>query len=243
VVAIINAFIVLSCVPIPGVVPAMRREVDKHSESAAFQCDALPSRLSLNTPLNCRADATLRRSDSQAAARRRRRVRTGRNHLWPFLRTRSSLRPHSARAARFPRSIAGQTLARPLPFEAGEGLIMRMWLCGLCVAVALPVSGGDRMTMTVTPAQAFAPSPLRVRVRIEPSAENRTLTITADSAGFYRSSEIPLEGDRAPRTIELEFRGVPEGEYDITGVVKDSTGHQRSVARRFARVLSFSGSF
>jgi hypothetical protein len=119
---------------------------------------------------------------------------------------------------------------------------MRIWLCGLCMAVALPVSGGDQMSMTVTPAQAFAPSPLRVRVRVEPHAENRSLTIVADSGNFYRSSEIPLEGDRAPRTIELEFRSVPEGEYDIFGIVRDSTGRQRSVARRFARVLSVGGS-
>ncbi|MCU1386128.1 MAG: hypothetical protein JWL71_4825 [Acidobacteria bacterium] len=119
---------------------------------------------------------------------------------------------------------------------------MRIWLCGLCVVVALPASGGDRMTMTVTPAQAFAPSPLRVRVRLEPSVDNRSLTVTADSGGFYRSSEVPLEGERAPRTIDLEFRGVPEGEYDIVGVVKDSTGRQRLIARRFARVLSLSGS-
>jgi hypothetical protein len=107
--------------------------------------------------------------------------------------------------------------------------------------VALPVSGGDRVTMTVTPAQAFAPSPLRVRVRIEPDTENRSLTVTADSGDFYRSSEIPLEGDRAPKTIELEFRGVPEGEYDIISVVKDSTGRPRSIARRSARRLSVAG--
>ena len=71
---------------------------------------------------------------------------------------------------------------------------MRIWLCGLCVAVALPVSGGDRMAMVVTPAYALAPSPLRVRIRIEPSAENRSLMVSADSVEFYRGSEIPLEG-------------------------------------------------
>jgi hypothetical protein len=84
-------------------------------------------------------------------------------------------------------------------FDAHEVVAMRNWLCGLCVAVALPVSGGDRMTMTVTPAQALAPSPLRVRVRIEPSAENRSLTVSADSGGFYRSSEIPLDGNARRR--------------------------------------------
>jgi len=118
---------------------------------------------------------------------------------------------------------------------------MRLWLCGVCVAVALPVSGGEGMTMTVTPAQALAPSPLRVRVRIEPSGENRSLTVSADSGGFYRSSEIPLDGERAPKTIEVEFREVPEGAYDILGIVKDSAGHQRFVVRRSANVIGPGG--
>jgi hypothetical protein len=109
------------------------------------------------------------------------------------------------------------------------------------MAVTLPVAGGDRMAMTVTPAQGFAPSPLRVRVTIEPGAENRSLIVTADSGAFFRSSEIPLEGDRAPRTFELEFRNVPAGEYDIIGIVKDSTGRQRSAARRFARLIPLAG--
>ena len=118
---------------------------------------------------------------------------------------------------------------------------MRIWLCGLCMAVALPVNGGDRMTMTVTPAQALAPSPLRVRVRIEPSTENRSLTVSADSGGFYRSSEIQLDGEHSPKTIEVEFRSVPEGEYDILGVVKDGAGHQRFAARRSANVIGYGG--
>ena len=108
---------------------------------------------------------------------------------------------------------------------------MRIWLCGLCVAVALPVSGGDRMAMVVTPAYALAPSPLRVRIRIEPSAENRSLMVSADSVECYRGSEIPLEGERAPKTIDLEFRDVPEGVYEIVAIVRDGAGQQRSVAR------------
>ena len=118
---------------------------------------------------------------------------------------------------------------------------MRLWLCGMCVAVALPVSGGERMTMTVTPAAALAPSPLRVRVRIEPSDENRSLMVSADSGEFYRSSEIQLNGERAPKTIEVEFREVPEGAYDIVAIVKDSVGHQRLAARRSANVIGPGG--
>jgi hypothetical protein len=97
------------------------------------------------------------------------------------------------------------------------------------------------MTMTVTPAQALAPSPLRVRVRIEPSAENRALVVSANSSGFYRSSEIQLDGEHAPKTIEVEFREVPEGAYEIVAIVRDSAGHQRSAARRNANLIGPGG--
>jgi hypothetical protein len=58
--------------------------------------------------------------------------------------------------------------------------------------------------------------------------------VSADSGQFYRISEIQLNGERAPKTIEVEFREVPQGAYDIVAIVKDSTGHERSVARRSA---------
>jgi hypothetical protein len=140
--------------------------------------------------------------------------------------------------------IADRCVGARVALDVGGGLIMRIgwWICALLVVVAWPVAGGDRMTMKVSPAQAFAPSVLRVRVRIEPDVDNRSLTVTADSGGFFRSSEIPLEGDRAPKTIELEFPSLPEGEYDVVGIVKDSAGHQRSFARNYARFIPLAGS-
>jgi hypothetical protein len=110
-------------------------------------------------------------------------------------------------------------------------------ICGFLALIALPVDGDDRLKMRVSPAQSFAPSILRVQVRIEPNGENRALYVVADSSEFYRSSEIPLEGDRAPATIHLEFRGVPAGEYAVVGVLKDQFGHDRSIARSQATVM------
>ena len=88
----------------------------------------------------------------------------------------------------------------------------------------LPVNGGDQLRLAVSPAQSFAPSNLRVRVRIEPNILNRKLAVIADSGDFYRSSEIQLDGDEAPKTITLEFRGVPGGSYEVTSVVLDQIG-------------------
>jgi hypothetical protein len=95
-----------------------------------------------------------------------------------------------------------------------------------------------RLSLKVTPQAAFAPVNLRVSVTIEPNASNRTLAVMADSEDFYRSSEVPLEGDRAPHVVTVEFRGVPGGDYQITGMLIDQTGESRGIAQQLARVLS-----
>ena len=96
----------------------------------------------------------------------------------------------------------------------------------------------ERLSLKVTPRTAFAPVNLLVSVTIEPSASNRALTVVADSDDFYRSSEIPLEGDRAPHVVTVEFRGVPGGNYEITGMLIDPFGERRAVAQQVAHVLS-----
>jgi hypothetical protein len=66
------------------------------------------------------------------------------------------------------------------------------------------------------------------------------LTVVADSEDFYRSSEVQLDGDRAPRTINVEFRNMPGGEYKVSGTLTDWTGQSRDVVQQTARVLSIS---
>jgi hypothetical protein len=96
---------------------------------------------------------------------------------------------------------------------------------------------GECLSMKVSPRQALAPVNLRVTVRIEPNADNRVLTIVADSPGFYRSSQIQLEGDRAPRTFSIEYPNVPGGSYEITSVLANSTGRERAVVHQTAHVV------
>jgi len=77
----------------------------------------------------------------------------------------------------------------------------------------------DPVRIAVSPAFAFAPAFLRIRVRVEPNAANRSLTITANSEGYYRSSFIALEGETSARTFFVEFKQVPAGEYQLSAVV------------------------
>ena len=68
------------------------------------------------------------------------------------------------------------------------------------VLTATAVTGAkEPLSIRVSPAFSFAPANLVIRTSVEPDAENRSMEVIADSAEFYRSSTIALEGDRAPR--------------------------------------------
>jgi len=113
----------------------------------------------------------------------------------------------------------------------------------LVTAAALPAGARERerLALLVTPAVSFAPANLVVRAVIDADAANRAIQITAESEDFYRSSEMSLDGDRAPRTSQFEFRSLPPGIYEVTAVLVDSTGGQRASVTREVEVMSAGG--
>ncbi len=108
----------------------------------------------------------------------------------------------------------------------------------LIIATAPPVAADAPLTLAVSPFTSFAPSRVHIRVRVEPNADNRMLQITVDSEGFYRRSDIQLEGDHARATTQMEIPNLPGGEYEVTAAVIDSGGRERAVARSRAVVIS-----
>ena len=114
-------------------------------------------------------------------------------------------------------------------------------LTAIVALTAISASGGEQLRLAVSPAQSFAPSNLNVRARVVPNAENRSLTIIAESEDFYRSSQVQLEGDHAPATITFEFRGVPGGEYLVSAALTDSLGRRRANAEQHVRVIGEGG--
>jgi hypothetical protein len=118
------------------------------------------------------------------------------------------------------------------------------WLIPLSFFLVTGITAADAgecLSMNVSPRQALAPVNLRVSVRIEPNADNRVLMIVADSPEFYRSSQIQLEGDRAPKTFRIEYPNVPGGEYQITSVLVNSMGRERATVRQTANVVPLGG--
>jgi hypothetical protein len=105
---------------------------------------------------------------------------------------------------------------------------LRFALTILLVLAAPRPQAIQRITMVVSPSKAMAPATLRVRLGVEPTTENRALDVVVDSGDFFRSSEIALDGERAPRTIIMEFPGLPGGTYVVRGMIRDVSGHPRA---------------
>lgn len=118
-------------------------------------------------------------------------------------------------------------------------MMLRACLLGLLIASStLPARAGEKLTIRVSPAVAFAPANLVVRATIEADAQNRAVEIVAESNEFYRSSEVQLDGENAPRTNSFEFRSLPSGNYEVKATLFNQSGSSIAKARAQVSVIS-----
>lgn len=106
-----------------------------------------------------------------------------------------------------------------------------MLLVGLLIASPGPLGANARLSMKVSPAVAFAPANLTTRATVVPDSRNRILQVTAESDNYYRSSDIQLDGERAPRTTLVYFRSVPGGVYQVSALLKGEGGEELAFAQ------------
>src|SRR5262245_66493917 len=99
------------------------------------------------------------------------------------------------------------------------------------VLFAGALDAGESMRLQVSPSVARAPADLVVRVSVDAAAENRFLQVVAESADFYRSSEISIDGERTPPLNVFEFRNLPSGRYSVTGVLVGVNGRRAAVSK------------
>jgi hypothetical protein len=85
--------------------------------------------------------------------------------------------------------------------------------------------------MTVEPAW------ITVRAVIEPDSDNRALYLEVDSETFFRSSQVELDGEKAPRTNVFQSRGLPAGDYEVRVALIGANGRQRASARQPLMVI------
>jgi hypothetical protein len=117
----------------------------------------------------------------------------------------------------------------------------RSTLAALTILGMLSASGttgaNEKLALKVTPNVSSAPSTVIVRATVAKNSDNRWLHIEADSGEFFRSSEIQLDGDRAPVVTEIRLPNLPGGEYTVLAVLRNNMGEE-TVVRRTALVLA-----
>jgi hypothetical protein len=136
--------------------------------------------------------------------------------------------------------VPGPDLEPPLhraPAGNEARMTIRSLLVGTLLILGAPAGAGDTLAMHVSPSMAYEPATLAIRLSIEPDSNNRILLVVADSGDFYRSSEIQLDGERAPRTNAIWYRSVPAGDYAVQGVLIGADGRTRATVRHAVTII------
>ncbi len=87
----------------------------------------------------------------------------------------------------------------------------------------------ERLRVRVSPNAGYAPSAVRIQAYVEPASENRELEVVIDSASYYRSSMIALNGAQAARVHNVVFQSVPAGTHEVRVVLRDRGGEVRAI--------------
>jgi hypothetical protein len=119
--------------------------------------------------------------------------------------------------------------------------ILALGLLVLASETWLPAK--DKLAIRVSPSVAFAPANLVIRTTIDADNRNRTINVSAESDTFYRSSELQLDGERAPHTAVFEFRSVPMGQYRVRVELMGDAGDQLAYAQSSVNVVASGGTY
>jgi hypothetical protein len=114
---------------------------------------------------------------------------------------------------------------------------VRVCLTGFVILISGAVGASEKLSVRVSPAVAFAPANLNVRATIASDPDNRSIEIIAESTNFYRSSEIQLDGESAPRTTLLQLRSLPGGEYSVRAVLRGPGGHELASTQQKVNIV------
>jgi hypothetical protein len=114
---------------------------------------------------------------------------------------------------------------------------LKVLSAAVLLAVPATLGAGERVALKITPQVAFAPADLSVKAMVEADRANRSMEIEADSNQFYRSSEIQLDGEHAPRTTVFMFRDLPGGTYELRATVRGARGETLAMTRAEVNIV------
>jgi hypothetical protein len=104
-------------------------------------------------------------------------------------------------------------------------------LCACLAGAAVRLDGNQALTVRVTPTMAREPASVKVLAVIEADDRNRSLEVIVRSSDYFRSSQFQLDGHDTQRVWEIEFRNVPQGNYEVTGILTGTEGRRAAVTR------------
>jgi len=102
--------------------------------------------------------------------------------------------------------------------------------------VKTPPREEPMLQLRLTRKYTFSPGYVQSLIRVVPHPDNRLLRVTIDSADFYRSSDIELDGADAARSHFFNWTSLPAGHYDIVVTVFGSEG-QRGQSKEVLEVV------
>jgi hypothetical protein len=82
------------------------------------------------------------------------------------------------------------------------------------------------LSLQVTPRMAIAGTYVQALVRVYPNVQNRLLRVSVESTGYFRSSDVTLDGADARISHLVPLRALPAGSYDVVAVVYGSEGER-----------------
>ena len=93
------------------------------------------------------------------------------------------------------------------------------------------------LSLRISPSVGRAPSDVYIYVSIARRVENRLLRVSANSEGFFRSSEVPLNGEDSARVSLVKFRELPAGGYLIRAELVVAGGRTANVETRAFQIF------
>jgi hypothetical protein len=116
---------------------------------------------------------------------------------------------------------------------------MRIAVAVACL-LSVPVAGAPsaNLQVRVSPKAAMEPAAVLIRATAERSPDNRLLEVAIQSPTYYRSSQVTVDGERAPRIFEFRYTGLPAGAYEISATLVSASG-QRAVGVQSLQVVPF----
>ena len=137
-------------------------------------------------------------------------------------------------------AVSAQDAQRPSYVRSSASRETTAALAPARAAVAQADKPADELTLRLTPRFVSAPGYLRSLIRVAPHEANRTLRVEIDSDGYYRSSDIQLDGASAPTSHFVDWKEVPAGKYDLRVSVLGAGDDPRVVRTVNFQVLGIS---